>query len=175
MAGSELEVISRRLGAIEDRLAILDLLAGAAMSADVASEPYWRSMYAEDAVLDRGAAQLERGRDTILAIVSGPDQHAAVDYGMSHLSSVPHIVIDGDQAVATGYLLVIVPGPSAARVTLPGKGVSRELAIYHLTVNRWELRRASDGWQVSRRVLRPIATDDARRMLLAGLEGAPFP
>jgi len=53
---------------------------------------------------------------------------------------------------------------------LPGKGVSRELAIYHLTVNRWELRRSAEGWQVTRRVVRPIATDEARQMLRSGIE-----
>jgi hypothetical protein len=170
MSETELEMITRRLGAIEDRLAITNLLAGAAMSADIASEPYWRAMYAEGAVMDRGAEQIDRGRDEILAIVRGPGQHAAADYGMSHLSSVPHITIDQDSAVATGYLLVVVPGPSTTTVALPGKGVSRELAIYHLTVNRWELRRSAEGWQVTRRVVRPIATDEARQMLRSGIE-----
>lgn len=170
MPGTELEMVKQRLGAIEDRLAIINLLAGAAMSADVASEPYWRSMYGETAIMDRGAEQVERGRNEILAIVRGPGQHAAADYGMSHLSGVPHIVIEEDRAIATGYLLVIVPGPATTTVALPGKGVSRELAIYHLTVNRWELSRAAQGWQVTRRVVRPIATDDAREILRSGIE-----
>lgn len=170
MPESELEMVKQRVGAIEDRLAITNLLAGAAMSADVASEPYWRSMYGEAAIMDRGADQIERGRGEILAIVRGPGQHAAADYGMSHLSGVPHITIENDRAVATGYLLVIVPGPAATTVSLPGKGVSRELAIYHLTVNRWELYRSTEGWQVTRRIVRPIATDDGREILRSGIE-----
>jgi hypothetical protein len=43
---------------------------------------------------------------------------------------------------------------------------------YHLTVNRWELARTAVGWQVTRRVIRPIATDGARQMLRSGIEAA---
>ena len=170
MDNAALDMLTTRLRAVEDRLAILDLLAGAAMSADVASESYWQATYAEDAIMDRGTEQLERGRDAILAIVRGPGQQAAVDYGMSHLASAPHITIAQDCATATGYILVVVPGASTTSVALPGKGTSRELAIYHLTVNRWDLRRTADGWRVVRRTIRPIGTDDAREMIRSGIE-----
>jgi hypothetical protein len=170
MAEDNLEALALRLRAVEDRLAILDLLAGAAMSADVPSEPYWRAMYAPEAVMDRGPGHIDAGREQLLAIVRGPGQHAAAGHGMAHLATVPHIAVDGDRAIATGYLLVVVPGAGTTKVALPGKGTSQDLVIYHLTVNRWELERTEQGWQVTRRTLRPIATDDGREMLRAGIE-----
>jgi hypothetical protein len=169
MPASDVEMTSQRIRAIEDRLAIQNLLAGLALSSDVASEPFWQSSFSEDAVMDRGEHQ-DRGREQIVAVVGSASQHAAVDYGMSHMSSVPHIQIEDDRAVATGYLLVLVPGAAAAQIELPGKGLSRDIAVYHLTVNRWELLRTGDGWKITRRIIRSMATEDARQLLRVGIE-----
>jgi hypothetical protein len=159
-----------RLRAIEDRLDILNLLAGSALSSDVASEGYWQAMFADDAVMDRGANRGEESREQIMEIVRGSSQAAAIESGMAHAMAMPHIRIDGDRAVATGYLQVLVLDSNSPEVRLPGKDVRKALVTYHLTVNRWELARTA-GWRVTRRVIRPIATDDARQMLRNGIEG----
>lgn len=165
--------LSKRLVLIEDRLAILNILAGSAHSSDVASEAYWDGMFAEAAVMDRGQGiPNDIGKDDILAIVRSPEQRAAIDAGMAHLAMLPHIAVDGDHAVATGYILVIVPDDQASRVVLPGKGRSPGISIYQLTANRWEFVRAGPDWKVSRRVVRPIAADDARQILASGISGA---
>lgn len=170
MGESEVRNLLDRLTAVEDRLAILDLLAGSAHSSDVASGAYWSSIYADDAAMDRGAGRArDLGKESILAIVNGADQQAAIDAGMSHLAMLPRVRVEGDRATATGYLLVVVPDPDGARVVLPGKGTSPGLSIYQLTVNRWELVRAAGGWQVTKRVVRPIAAEDAREILSRGL------
>jgi len=164
------EELARRLAAVEDRLAILTLLAGSAYSSDVASEEYWTEMFAEEAVLDRGAGRpTDQGRSEILKIVNGADQRHAIAYGMAHLSALPHITINGDTAVATGYLLVVVPDKDASKVELPGKGTSPGLSIYQLTVNRWELARHGSGWVVTKRVVRPLASDETSQILLSGI------
>jgi hypothetical protein len=103
-------------------------------------------------------------------IVRGSSQAAAIESGMAHAMAMPHIRIDGDRAVATGYLQVLVLDSNSPEVRLPGKDVRKALVTYHLTVNRWELARTAVGWQVRRRVIRPIATDDARQMLRSGIE-----
>lgn len=161
-----------RLRAIEDRLDILNLLAGSALSSDVASESYWQAMFADDAVMDRGANRGEESREQIMDIVRGSSQAAAIESGMAHAMAMPHIRIDGDRAVATGYLQVLVLDSNSPEVRLPGKDVRKALVTYHLTVNRWELARTAVGWQVRRRVIRPIATDGARQMLRSGIEAA---
>jgi hypothetical protein len=159
-----------RLRAVEDRLEILNLLAGSALSSDVASESYWEAMFADGAVMDRGADRAEENREQIMAIVRSTGQAAAIENGMAHAMAMPHVSIDGDRAVATGYLQVLVLDANSPEVRLPGKDVRKSLVPYHLTVNRWELARTAQGWQVTRRVIRPIATDDANQMLRSGIE-----
>jgi hypothetical protein len=60
------EDLLSRITALEDRLEILNLLAGSAFSSDVASESYWKNMFTEDATFDRGSTRQDKGLDEIL-------------------------------------------------------------------------------------------------------------
>jgi hypothetical protein len=164
--------MEERLRAIEDRLAILDLLAGSALSSDVASEAYWESMFAPNAVMDRGSDRGLEGRDQIMEIVRSTGQAEAIKSGMAHALALPRIRIDGDRAVATGYMQALVLDPNSPEVNLPGKGTRKSLVTFHLTVNRWELERTDAGWQVAKRVIRPIATEDTQQMLRRAIESS---
>jgi hypothetical protein len=159
-----------RLTATEDRLQILNLLAGSAISSDVASEAYWTKMFTEDAIFDRGQGRQDKGKNEILKIVNDPNQKEAIKAGMTHLPMLPHITLDGDSAVATGYLLIVMPDTAASHVKLPGKGVSPGFSIYQLTVNRWQLVRTTNGWKVSKRTVRPISSTDSRDILKQAIE-----
>jgi hypothetical protein len=161
--------IEERLRAVEDRLEILNLLAGSALSSDVASEAYWQSIFAHNAEMDRGGNHGVANREQIMEIVRSTNQAAAIESGMAHSLALPHIRIEGDRAVSTGYLQVLVLDPNSPTVTLAGKGSRQALVTYHLTVNRWELERTAQGWQVTRRAIRPIATEDAAEMLRSGI------
>jgi hypothetical protein len=165
--------LEERLRAVEDRLEILDLLAGSALSSDVASEAYWQSMFADDAVMDRGGAHGVLPRERVMEIVRGAEQARAIQSGMAHACALPRIYLDGDRAVATGYLQVLVVDPNGADVDLAGKGSRKALASYHLSVNRWELARTVHGWRVTRRVIRAIGAEDARDLLNDGIAAAP--
>ena len=171
---TNVDELIKRLSLVEDQLAILNMLAGSAHSSDIASEAYWDEMFAENAVMDRGQDRPnDLGKENILAIVRGPEQRVAIEAGMAHLAMLPRIDIQGNSAVATGYLLVTVPDEGASRVELAGKGRSPGISIYQLTVNRWELVRVESGWQVKRRVVRPISADDARQILGSGISRNP--
>jgi hypothetical protein len=161
-----------RITAAEDRLEILNLLAGSAFSSDIASETYWAKMFTNDAVFDRGAGfPLDKGRNEILKIVNAPSQKEAIKFGMTHLALLPHITIEGDSAVATGCLLIVMPDSAASHVNLPGKGVSPGFSIYQVTVNRWELLRTAEGWKVKRRTVRPITSNESHNILTGAIEG----
>ncbi|MDI5899065.1 nuclear transport factor 2 family protein [Flavobacterium yafengii] len=164
------EQLLARIIATEDRLEILNLLAGSAFSSDVASESYWTNMFTEDAIFDRGPARQDKGRDEIMKIVNAPAQNEAIKAGMTHLAMLPHITINGDTAVATGYLLVVMPDTTASHVKLPGKGTSPGFSIYQLTVNQWKLLRTIDGWKVTNRTVRPISSTDSRAILQQSIE-----
>jgi SnoaL-like domain len=159
-----------RITATEDRLEILNLLAGSAFSSDVASEAYWTKMFTEDATFDRGTKQ-DKGRDEILKIINAPDQKDAIKAGMTHLAMLPHIILNGDSAVATGYLLIVMPDSAASHVKLAGKGVSPGFSIYQVTINKYTLLRTIEGWKVTQRIVRPISAADSRAILREGIEG----
>jgi hypothetical protein len=162
--------LEMRLRLVEDKLEILNLLAGSPLSSDIASESYWESMFAHDAVMDRGGAHGLASRAEIMDIVRSADQASAIENGMAHVAALPHIRIDGDRAVATGYLQVLVVDPDSPQVHLAGKGSRKALATYHLTVNRWEFARTTQGWKVVKRTVRSIATPDGRSLLTRGID-----
>jgi hypothetical protein len=164
------EQLLARITAMEDRLEILNLLAGSAFSSDVASESYWTKMFTEDATFDRGAARQDKGLDEILKIVNSPEQKEAIKGGMTHLAMLPYITLNGDTAVATGYLLVVMPDTTASHVNLPGKGTSSGFSIYQLTVNQWQLSRTNEGWKVTSRTVRPLSSADSRVILQKAIE-----
>jgi SnoaL-like domain len=154
-----------RITLAEDKLEILTLLSGSAFSSDVASELYWKKMFTPDAVFDRGQERQNKGIAEILKIVNAPDQHEAIKNGMTHLAMLPHITLKGDSAIATGYLLIVMPDTAASHVNLPGKGVSPGFSIYQLTVNRWQFLRTTEGWKVTQRTVRPITDTDCRDII----------
>jgi hypothetical protein len=161
-----------RITTAEDKLEILILLSGSAFSSDIASESYWKKMFTADAVFDRGQDRQDKGIAEILKIVNAPDQHEAIKNGMTHLAMLPHITLKGDSAIATGYLLIVMPDTAASHVNLPGKGVSPGFSIYQLTVNRWELVRTNAGWKVAQRTVRPLTSNDSHNILVSAIEGS---
>jgi ketosteroid isomerase-like protein len=161
-----------RIISAEDKLEILTLLSGSAFSSDVASESYWIKMFTQDAVFDRAPGMQNKGRSEILKIINDPGQKEAIKGGMTHLAMLPKITLKGDSAVATGYLLIVMPDTAASHVSLPGKGISPGFSIYQVTVNRWLLMRTTEGWKVTERTVRPITSDDSRRLVEQAIE--PF-
>jgi SnoaL-like domain len=168
---TELKQLRARMTATEDRFEILNLLAGSAISSDVASETFWMKMFTPDATFDRGAKQ-DKGRDDILKIINDPNQKEAIKAGMTHLPMLPHITLNGDSATATGYLLIVMPDTAASHVKLAGKGVSTGFSIYQVTINSWQLVRTIEGWKVSKRTVRPLSSDDSRDILRRAIEGS---
>ncbi len=171
-AGTKLaqQQLLARITTTEDKLEILTLLSGSAFSSDVASESYWTKMFTADAIFDRGQDRQDKGIQEILKIVNAPDQHEAIKYGMTHLAMLPHITLKGDSAIATGYLLIVMPDTGASHVNLPGKGVSPGFSIFQLTVNRWQLLRTTEGWRVTQRTIRPITSNESRDILKQAIE-----
>jgi len=160
-----------RLRAVEDRLEILNLLAGSPFSSDIPSTSFWEAMYDEQAVMDRGGG-LEQiiGRNAVVSILDSAEHAAAVASGMAHVAAPPHIRIDGNRAVATGYLQILVPNPLGPEVGLGQYLPTQGLLVWRLTANRWELERTDQGWRVTKRSIRAVPTPDALTLLHRGID-----
>jgi hypothetical protein len=171
MSASRPATLEERLQSVEDQLSILNLLAGSPFSSDVPSPAFWRTMYDGHAVMDRGEGQEElRGVDNLVAILDSGHHMAAVASGMAHVAAPPHIRIDGDRAVATGYLQILIPNPEGPEAALGQYPAARGLLVWRLTANRWELERTTQGWLVTKRSIRMAPAPDALQLLKRGIE-----
>lgn len=167
---ADISALAARLTLLEDRLEIFTLLAGLAHSSDTADQTYQTHAYRYDCVMDRNnAAELIIRNEAIVAIIGGPQHSRAIEADMVHFAGLPLVQIDGDNAVATGYLQIVVPVEQGERTALDGYGVSPGLAIWRLTANRWELAKDSNGWRVTRRIIRSVPSAEIRQLMAPGL------
>jgi hypothetical protein len=166
--------LEERLRAVEDRLEILNLIASHPPSADTGADYYTVQVYTEDGVFDRGANLAgATGNREIAAILMSPGHQAAIRGGLAHFAGLPHIAIDGDEAVVTSYLQILTPHPSAEPVEVPNHGASKGFRIHRVAANRWVLARTAQGWKIKSRTLRPLdGSEPAREILAAAL--APY-
>ena len=111
--------LEKRVQALEDRLDILQLIMSYPLALDSGAETHCRSAWAETGVFDRGSSdpaehsggyQGTYGVETIIEEFNGPDLQKARDHGLAHLMTAPHVVIQGDKAVATNYNQLVEQG-----------------------------------------------------------------
>src|SRR5438105_14046437 len=164
-----------RIRTIEDRLEIYNLIASHPPSADTGGSEHIAASWVEDGVFDRGEnLSSPRGRDTIASHVLAPEHQAAIAGGLAHFTGLPHAAIDGDTAVVTSYLQILVPQREGEPVEVPGHGRSRGFRVHRMTANRWELVRTAQGWKIKQRTLRQLdGSEDARRILRQAIAPAP--
>ena len=118
-------------------------------------------------MFDRGEnLSSPRGRDTIANQVLGADHQAAIAGGLAHFTSLPHVAIDGDTAVVTSYLQILVPQTQGEPVEVPNHGSSKGFRVHRMTANRWELVRTPQGWKIKHRTLRQLDGSQGARNIL---------
>ena len=159
-------MIENRLRAVEDRLEILNLIASHPPSADTGADHYVRTIYLDDGVIDLGAGKAANGKDAVAAIVKTPGHQAAIAGGLAHFAGLPHIMLNGDEAVVTSYLQILAPHPTAEAIEVPNHGSSTGFRVHRVAANRWELVRTAAGWKIKRRTLRPLDGSEPARELL---------
>jgi hypothetical protein len=95
-----------------------------------------------------------------------PEHQAAIARGLAHFTGLPHVAIDGDTAVVTSYLQILVPQTQGEAVEVPNHGSSKGFRVHRMTANRWELVRTPQGWKIKRRTLRQLDGSDGARQIL---------
>ena len=159
-ADSRIEALEMRLRTLEDRLEIYQLLATYGPSVDSLSGDTLAGMWLEDAVYDAGGADPYVGRQGIADLLAVEPHQTYVGKGCAHVISLPHVTVNGDRAVATGHSRVYLNQGDHWRVE-------------RASANRWDLVRTAEGWQVARRLNRPLnGTEESRAVLRSGLEEA---
>ena len=112
-------------------------------------------------MFDRGAADPHKhsgdfdgayGKGNIMNEVGSPQLQASREAGLAHIMTAPHITIDGDEAAATNYTVLVVGKGDDCRVRRP-------------SANRWDLVRIDGAWRIKRRTLRLIDGSNGSREL----------
>jgi hypothetical protein len=155
-SGQAKATLEDRVRAIEERLDIYNLIASHPPSADTGAKAYIQSIFTDDAVLDLGGAKTASGNDTISEMSQRPAHQQAIRGGLAHFAGLPHVRIDGDRAIATSYLQILAPHPTADEVEVPAHGASKGYRIHRVGANRWELVRTDRGWKIKRRTFRTL-------------------
>jgi SnoaL-like protein len=167
-AGAE-RSLEQRIRAIEDHLEIYNLVAGHPPSADTGADYYAEAVYAEDGEFDRGAGLTGGvGNKAIAAMLTSPAHQAAIAGGLAHFTGLPHVTIDGDDAVVISYLQILTPNKTGSAIEVPNHGASRGYHIHRVVTNRWELHRTASGWKIKRRSIRLVDGTEPSHEILRG-------
>jgi hypothetical protein len=160
--------VEDRIREIEDRLAIYNLIASHPPAADTGSGAYTTNSFTEDGVIDLGGSKTATGNKVIGQNQGSPGHKAAIAGGLAHFAGLPRVDVDGDTAIATSYLQILTPHPTADPVEVPNHGSSRGFRVHRVGANRWELVRTRDGWKIKRRTLRTLDGSEPALELLRG-------
>lgn len=162
--------IEQRLQAIEDRLEILNLIAAHPPGADSASHDYAESFWLAEGTID--TAGQPKGYEAMIGVLNTPGFAEAQRQGICHFTGLPHIVIDGDHAVATSYLQILAADPDGKPFELSAHGTSKGFRVCRLSANRWELQRTPQGWRIKSRTMRGMDNPASRDLLKKATTGA---
>lgn len=150
--------VEQRLQALEDQLAIYQLICGYGYAVDGCNAEAVGELYAEDGVYSISDVEDFVGRERIAAITARQTHLSYVHAGCAHISTLPYVVIEGDRAVATCHSVL------ASR---------REDGIYmaRLSASRALLaRKPEGGWEIVHRQMRPLDGDPAASAMLGQLK-----
>jgi hypothetical protein len=142
-----------RLGRLEDREAIRDLIARYGPLADAGEAQALAALWCEDGEYDVGDFGIARGRAAIAALIDADFHRSLMAEGCAHFLSPPAIDLDGDRAIAVNHSLVLRRN---------GDGY----AVWRASSNHWKLVRKLEGWRVRRRINRPLDGSEAAREML---------
>lgn len=142
-----------RLQRVEDQLAIYQIISSYGPAADccnmAAIEKHWVPD-CEYVMADFGTAE---GYAGLKALFDAPFHQALFKDGCAHIASLPHVLIDGDKAVATHYAQVFTHR-------------EQNFVCVRVSVHRWEFSRLVEGWKMLRRTTSLIDGNAAARDLL---------
>lgn len=145
--------LAARLGAMEDREAIRDLIGRYGPLADAGDCAGAAALWTEDGVYEVGGFGEHRGRAAIATLLEGETHQALIAGGAAHILSPPVIDLQGDRATASTYSVVFRKA---------GEGWE----AYRVSANLWHMARTAEGWRVARRINRMLdGSVDARALL----------
>jgi ketosteroid isomerase-like protein len=149
-----------RLQRLEDQLAIYQLVCGYGYAVDGLNVDAVGTLYAEDGTYEVSDHGVFEGRAAIQAMTQSAGHVELVGSGVAHISTLPYVVIDGDQAAATCHTML---------------AQHREDGFYigRLSASRLELERIDGRWHIKRRSNEMLTGKERGPALLGRLMEGP--
>jgi hypothetical protein len=113
-------------------------------------------LWTEDGTFDAVGAVTMQGHEQIAAMVESQGHQDLILHGCGHVLTVPHVVIDGDEARGRSYALNIRWDPEEQRFW-----------VARLSANTWHWVRTEQGWRVRKRVNANLDGTPEHRAILA--------
>jgi hypothetical protein len=148
--------LERRVHMLEDHVAILRIINSWGPAVDTGTSHAAGALFDAGGELESDLSRLE-GPAAVVAMVESDAQQAMIQRGCAHVQTAPLITVAGDHATAIAYSQVYLHAEHGHDV-------------WRVSANRWEFRRTSKGWRITRRVNRVIdGNRAAHEILVQGL------
>lgn len=154
--------LEQRLDEVEDYIEIMQLLCAYGPAADATHWELIKEIWAEDSVYEIGGLGVYEGHAGLEKAFYGEFHQGLMQSGSGHVSSMPHVVIDGDRASATHHGTLY-------------KQIDGNFPVIRLIASRWELERREKGWVVIRRTNELLKENPRAQALLARVKEGPSP
>ena len=149
------DLLVDRVRHLEDQVEIMQLVAQYGPAVDSGSGEAAAALWTDDGVFDAVPHLQMRGRDDIVAMVHGAGHQSLIHNGCGHVLTVPHVMVDGDQATGRSYALNIRWDADANRFW-----------VARVSANTWRWVRTPLGWRVAERINANLdGTSEHREML----------
>jgi hypothetical protein len=149
------EALAARVRALEDQVEIMQLVAQYGPAADSGAGDEAAGLWTEEGVFDVVGHFELRGREAIAGMLQGAGHQGLIANGAAHVLTVPHIVIDGDEATGRSYALNIRWDASAD-----------QFRVGRVSANTWRWIRTGQGWRVAERVNANLDGTPGHRQIL---------
>lgn len=150
--------LEERLQRLEDERAVARVVASYGPLVDAGRDEAVAALWEPDGVYDVDEIFMA-GHEQISAMVRSPQHQQWIEGGCAHFVGPPHVTVDGDDAVALCYSLMVVHQDG-------------RFVVRRATANQWRLRRSESGWRVTVRTNRVLDGRPESPRLLGSVEDA---
>jgi hypothetical protein len=150
------EALAARVRLLEDQVEIMQLVAQYGPAVDSGSAEAAAALWTDDGAFDAVPYLEMRGRGDIVEMVRGAGHQSLILNGCGHVLTVPHVVVDGDQAEGRSYALNIRWDADADRFW-----------VARVSANTWRWVRTDEGWRIADRVNANLDGTAEHRAMLA--------
>jgi len=150
------EALVARVRLLEDQMEITQLVAQYGPNVDSGSADDDAALWTGNGTFDAVGAVTMRGHDEIAAMVDGEGHQGLIVNGCGHVLTVPHVVVNGDDAHGRSYALNIRWDAEQERFW-----------VARVSANTWKWSRTPAGWRITERINANLDGTPEHRQMLA--------